>query len=437
VVSGVCGTGTIFRITASGDLTVLHAFGGDFAFPAAPLLQTADGTFYGTASAGISTNPAAGYGGVFKMTADARVTALHVFRGAPNDGANSQAALIRGTDGHLYGTTVRGGTDPEVSVFGTGKGVVFRLAKRAWGATDVDGDRQADLMVWRPGTATFHWLTSTSGYDYAGARAQVWGSPTHVPLTGDMDGDEQADLITWRPDTGVWSWLTSSSGFTVSTSVSWGNEALGDVPALGDIDGDGKGDLIVWRASTGTWYWLTSSTVYNTAAAGEKQWGNASLGDQPLLGDFDRDGRSDLVVWRATTGMWYWLTSASGYSYTQARLRQWGNQAEGDVPLTDDFDIDGMADLVVWRASTGTWYWLLSSTFYSYDTPGQKQWGSLAAGDVPRLADFDDDGKPDLTVWRASTGTWYWLPSSSGYHYPTARAKQWGSQSAGDIPLIR
>ncbi len=58
-----------------------------------------------------------------------------------------------------------------------------------------------------------------------------------------------------------------------------GDASLGDIPIVKEIDGDGTDDLVVWRASTGTWYWLTSSTAYQYVNAGAVEWGSAPLGD--------------------------------------------------------------------------------------------------------------------------------------------------------------
>jgi hypothetical protein len=191
--------------------------------------------------------------------------------------------------------------------------------------------------------------------------------------------------VIWRASTGTWYWLTSSSNFSYSAAVSvqWGNQSLGDVPRLGDIDGDGKADLIVWRASNGTWYWLTSSSAYSYAAQGGKQWGNQLLGDVPLVGDIDGDGKVDLTVWRGSTGTWFWLSSSSGYSYAAQGEMAWGDQSLGDMPMLTDIDGDGRADLVVWRTSTGWWYWLKSTLQYNPAAPGSVQWGSKAQGDIP------------------------------------------------------
>ena len=66
--TGEAHRGTIFRMTPSGVVTTLHSFvGGDGgAEPVAPLLQAADGSFYGTTSGGGDTDQ----GTVFRMTAD-------------------------------------------------------------------------------------------------------------------------------------------------------------------------------------------------------------------------------------------------------------------------------------------------------------------------------------------------------------------------------
>ena len=270
--------------------------------------------------------------------------------------------------------------------------------------------------------------------------ARQWGNNSlgDKPFQADIDGDGLADLIVWRPSDGTWYWLTSGTNYAYINGGSrqWGNASLGDVPMVGDVDGDGLADLIIWRASTGTWYWLTSSTGYSYASAGGGiQWGNQSLGDQPMLADYDGDGKVDLAVWRASTGTWYWLTSSSHYSLASANGIQWGNQSMGDVVLTGDVDGDGKADLILWRPTDGTWYWLSSSTNFAYASARSKQWGNASLGDVPMIGDFDMDGRADLVVWRASTGTWYWLTSTSGYSYASAIGRQWGAST--DIPMVK
>lgn len=91
---------------------------------------------------------------------------------------------------------------------------------------------------------------------------------------------------------------------------------------------------------------------------------------------------------------------------------QWG--LPGDVSVHGDFDGDGVADLAVYRPSTGTWWILFSRTHFAPTDYQSFQWG--LPGDVPMAGDYDGDGITDLAVYRPSEGRWY-INYSNGYSW--------------------
>ena len=119
--------GTIFKITPGGTFTTLYNFcsQANCADGSAPrgLIQATDGNFYGTISAGGSSNS----GIIFKFTPGGVPTTLHSFcsQSPCADGAGGSYALVQASDGNMYGTTGLGGAS---SVCTGGCGTVFSLS---------------------------------------------------------------------------------------------------------------------------------------------------------------------------------------------------------------------------------------------------------------------------------------------------------------------
>jgi hypothetical protein len=75
-------------------------------------------------------------------------------------------------------------------------------AQPAIALADADGDRIADLTVFRPNGA--NWFIRYSRSGYVTNTVTQWGLPGDVPVPGDYDGDRRMDLAVYRPPTGVW-----------------------------------------------------------------------------------------------------------------------------------------------------------------------------------------------------------------------------------------
>jgi hypothetical protein len=303
-----------------------------------------------------------------------------------------------------------------------------------------DVSNVSELVVWRPSTGTWY----AKGADGYSAHPQnlsfQWGLPSDVPLSGDYDGDGFRDFAVWRPHSGTWYICNSSYDPSCQASRIRQFGLAGDYPLVGDLfDEDGL-DLIVWRpiggSVIGQWFVYKSTNEILPPPfhrVSTFQWGLP--GDIPFVSDFDGDRTSDIGVWRPSDGTWHISLHVPGVnsSYSPEEnyviVRQWG--LPGDHPLPGDYDGDGRSDLVVWRPTNGTWYVCSSKTEHDCSNARQVQFG--LPGDQPVRADFDGDGILDFTVWRPFLppviGQWYYRRSSDGI----VISEQWGLP--GDIPL--
>jgi uncharacterized repeat protein (TIGR03803 family) len=122
---GTTYSGTVFKVDTAGNETTLHTFNGmDGKWPQSRLLLDSKGNLYGTAAYGGDSdcNPPQGCGTVFKLDAAGNFTLLHTFGGG-QDGEVPMSGLVQDAKGNLYGTTAYGGG----SGCNGGCGTVFKI----------------------------------------------------------------------------------------------------------------------------------------------------------------------------------------------------------------------------------------------------------------------------------------------------------------------
>jgi photosystem II stability/assembly factor-like uncharacterized protein len=257
-------------------------------------------------------------------------------------------------------------------------------------------------------------VVGAAGTVYAGTAGTgvLRASFANIPRCGD-----QSEIAVYRGSTGEWFTLHADG---TSAAATWGAPSLGDVPVLGDYDGDGRTDLAVYRPAGGLWIVAPSASpgVWYTVF-----WGGGA-GDVPVPADYDGNGRTDVAIYRSADGQWF-IKKDSGSSSSVTRF---GSPAHGDVAAPADYDGDGKADVAVFRTTTGEWFIRYSSNareVYSL-------WGAPSFGDVPVPRDYDGDGKADVAVYRTSTAEWFIASSAVP---GTAITVAWGAPSLQDVPV--
>ncbi len=127
----------------------------------------------------------------------------------------------------------------------------------------------------------------------------------------------------------------------------------------------------------------------------------------------DAGNRCDVIRGFAIRGMGFSASVTSATSVTEAFNLPLQCQAKNRA----DFDGDGKSDVSVYRPSEGNWYLNRSTAGF-----GVVRWGNSTDKIVP--GDYDGDGRTDFAIFRRfEDSTWYILNSSNN----TVRAELWGA----------
>ena len=248
------------------------------------------------------------------------------------------------------------------------------------------------------------------GYDGPGGKWQV-------KATGDFNGDGRSDLLLQYKDTGaVYVWQMDGANINKGSFVGGegGPGAKWQVKATGDFDGDGKSDILLQYADTGAVYvWQMNGTNIIKGGFVGGDSGPGAKWQVKGTGDFNGDGKSDILLQYADTGAVYiWQMDGTTIKKGGFVGGDGGPGAKWQVKGTGDFNGDGKSDILLQYADTGAVYvWQMgdgdsgpdiqaSGFIGGYNGPGAK-WQAKGTGD------FDGDGKSDILLQYADTGACY------------------------------
>lgn len=295
-------------------------------------------------------------------------------------------------------------------------GVEIRLQGPA--ANDFNGDGISDILWHRDDGALTDWLGNLNGGFTPNGQneLEVVNPIWHIAGTGDFNGDGLVDILWHRDDGAMTDWLGTHNG---SFAPNGANELevinpQWQIAATGDFNGDGRDDILWHRDDGAMTDWLgnpNGSFTPNAANALEvvaTQWQIVGAGD------FNGDGRDD-ILWRNVDGrITDWLgTPTGGFADNVANALN-GVSLDWHVAGIGDFNGDGRDD-ILWRNTDGRvtdWLGTANGGF----APNSGAFLASVSTDwsVAAIGDYNGDARDDI-LWRNADGRTYdWLGQTNG-----------------------
>jgi len=276
---------------------------------------------------------------------------------------------------------------------------------------DLNGDGNLDLAVANQFSGNVSVLLGRGDGTFQAATNAAAGSGPSSAVVADLSGDAKLDLAVADSASTNVSILIGKGDGTFEAPVSFGVGDASQSVQVGDFNSDGKRDLaVVNRASA------TVSVLLGRVDGTFEAAVSYGTGPDPLsvvVGDFNGDGKPDLAV--ANSALFDEPPSVSillgnGDGTFQAAV----NQAAGISPRSlaaGDFDGDGRADLVVANYGSFGGAQLTNSNVSVLLGRGDGTFDAAVnytAGEGPlsvTTADFNGDGKLDVAVANDRSGS--------------------------------
>jgi RHS repeat-associated protein len=285
---------------------------------------------------------------------------------------------------------------------------------------------------------TFAWQAwATSDFNFNGSSSGTWpghGGGQSNNFLGDFNGDGKTDIMGYTGSGGIWHVVLSNGVSFGGGGGLWpGNPRGKESNFLGDFNGDGKTDSMGYSGSNGLWYVELSNGSTGFNAPGSGLWQGHSNGtNNNFLGDFNGDGRTDIMSYTGSSGLWNVALSNGSTGFTAPGTGVWQGHGGGiSNNFLGDFNGDGMTDIVGY-AGGGSWHVTLSNGSTGFNAPGSGPWQGHGGGQSNNfLGDFNGDGKTDIMGYTGSGGLWHVALSNGATGFNAPGSGSWNGHTGG------
>jgi subtilisin-like proprotein convertase family protein len=228
---------------------------------------------------------------------------------------------------------------------------------------DFNGDGKTDIIGRWQQTGQW-WVNVSNGNSFTPSLWATWSADPSVTwtdvLAGDFTGDGKTDIAGRWLQTGQWYVGTSTGGaFSTSLWATWSADpgvTWADVQAA-DFNHDGKMDIVGRWLQTGQWYvGLSSGGSFNTTLWAT--WSPNVTWADVHVGDFNGDGNADIVGRVLQSGAWYVGLSngSSAFNTSSTPWTAWSPAVTWADVMVGDFNGDGKTDIIGRVLQSGAWY---------------------------------------------------------------------------------
>ena len=272
-----------------------------------------------------------------------------------------------------------------------------------------------------------HSMNNTASLIAAFEPTMIGTSPpvTSATVHNDVNGDGKSDLLMYNPSPARLGWWLMN-GTNVLGYFSQYTTAGYEMVATGDFNGDGRTDVVWADTSNNIYLWTSTRNGFVSQFVATNAAGWSVVG----AGDVNGDGYDDLLVYNPSAAAlgWWLMKGPMVLSYhSQPVNSTWKFAATGD------FNGDGMVDVIWTDPSNNVYLWTsigrgFTSAFVARNGAG---WSVVGSGDI------DGDGRSDLIVYNPSPARLgWWLMKGAAvlsYHSQYTAGPDWQFAASGDF----